>query len=90
MPRAAVRVGCREQDGIVVLEVADDGPGIDASDRERVFERFARLDPARSGEAGGTGLGLAIAREIVVGHGGTIEVDDAPSGGARFTVRLPT
>ena len=85
-----VRVGCRDQDGVVVLEVADDGPGIDPADRERVFERVARLDPARSGEAGGTGLGLAIAREIVVGHGGTIEVDDAPSGGARFTVRLPT
>jgi signal transduction histidine kinase len=86
---STVRVGCRERDGIVVLEVSDDGPGIDPSDRTRVFERFARLDPARSDEAGGTGLGLAIAREIVLAHGGTIVVDDAPDGGARFTVGLP-
>jgi CheY-like chemotaxis protein len=68
---------------------ADDGPGIDPSDRERVFDCFARLDPSRSDDAGASGLGLAIAREIVIAHGGTIDVDDAPSGGARFTVRLP-
>jgi len=84
-----VQVGCREEDGLVVLEVADDGPGIDPADRDRVFERFARLDPSRSDDAGGTGLGLAIAREIVLGHGGTIDVADALSGGARFTVRRP-
>jgi signal transduction histidine kinase len=86
---STVRVGCREEDGVVVLEVADDGPGIAPEDRRRVFERFARLDPARADRAGGTGLGLAIVREIVAAHGGTVAVDDDATGGARFTVRLP-
>ncbi|MGV8877285.1 MAG: HAMP domain-containing sensor histidine kinase [Rhodoglobus sp.] len=73
----------------VVLLVDDDGGGIAVEDRERVFERFLRLDDARSREAGGSGLGLAIVREIVTAHGGTVRVDDSPSGGARFEVRMP-
>jgi len=72
----------------VVLVVSDDGPGIPEPDRERVFERFARLDESRSEDGGGTGLGLAIVREIVSRHGGTVNVADA-SGGARFVVRIP-
>lgn len=72
----------------VALTVADDGPGIPPGDRHRIFDRFARLDEARSQEDGGTGLGLAIVREIVTAHHGTIQVGDAPYG-ARFTVRLP-
>lgn len=84
-----VAVACREERGGVVLEVADDGPGIDAADRERIFERFARLDEARGGDSGGTGLGLAIVAAITRAHGGTVTVDDTPGGGARFTVRLP-
>lgn len=73
----------------VVLVVSDDGPGIAPGDRERIFERFTRLDDARDRATGGTGLGLAISREIVTAHGGTIAVDDAASG-ARFIVRLPS
>lgn len=72
------------------LVVADDGPGIPAADRERIFDRFARTDDARDRNSGGTGLGLAIARDIVQAHGGTIAVDDGrDDGGARFVVRLP-
>lgn len=70
------------------VEVADDGAGVPAADRERIFERFTRLDDARDRDAGGSGLGLAIAREIVVAHGGTVVVEDALPG-ARFVVTLP-
>jgi signal transduction histidine kinase len=72
----------------VRLVVADDGPGIPAADRERVFDRFTRLDAARSRGVGGTGLGLAISKQIVEAHGGTIGVVDG-NGGARVAVELP-
>ena len=72
----------------VQVVVADDGPGIPLEQRERVFERFARLDSARDRPAGGTGLGLAIVGQIVEAHGGTVTVADAPVGG-RFEVTLP-
>jgi signal transduction histidine kinase len=71
------------------LSVADDGPGIAPSDRERVFDRFVRLDDSRVRSAGGAGLGLAITREIVHRHGGTVTVEASPTGGAQFHVRLP-
>jgi signal transduction histidine kinase len=88
---AAARVAYTvfETDGRAVFEVSDDGPGIDPQDRDRVFERFVRLDDARARDTGGTGLGLAIVREIVQAHGGTVEVLDCPLGGARFRVSLP-
>lgn len=70
------------------LVVADDGAGIPEADREVVFERFLRLQPARDRDSGGAGLGLAIARDVVVGHGGRVWVADSPAG-AEFHVRLP-
>ncbi|MET0771451.1 MAG: HAMP domain-containing sensor histidine kinase [Candidatus Limnocylindrales bacterium] len=76
--------------GWAVLRVEDDGPGIAAPDRERVFERFVRLDEGRAQGAGGSGLGLAIAREVAMGHGGSITITGSSLGGARFEVRLPT
>jgi len=72
----------------VVLSVADDGIGIPAAERERVFGRFTRLDDARSADAGGSGLGLAIVRDLVRAHGGSVVLGDAAPG-LRVTVRLP-
>ncbi|MER7460659.1 ATP-binding protein [Micromonospora sp. NPDC126480] len=72
------------------VTVTDDGPGIPAEDRERVFGRFTRLDPARDRDAGGAGLGLAIVRELVRRAGGRVELDDAdPPPGLRVRVLLP-
>ena len=73
----------------VVLLVDDDGHGVPEAERERVFERFVRLDEARARDDGGSGLGLAIVAEIVRVHGGTTSVETSPAGGARFVVRLP-
>ncbi|MFC4588547.1 sensor histidine kinase [Sphaerisporangium corydalis] len=78
----------KHQDGAELL-VDDDGDGIALADRERIFQRFTRLDAARSRDRGGTGLGLAITRDIVQAHGGTIEVGASPTGGARFTITIP-
>jgi signal transduction histidine kinase len=72
-----------------ILAVSDDGPGIPAEDRTRVFDRFVRLDSDRSRRAGGAGLGLAIAREIVVAHEGTVTIGNRAGGGTCVTVRLP-
>ncbi|WP_443333525.1 sensor histidine kinase [Streptomyces sp. CB00455] len=71
-----------------VLEITDDGPGVPPADRERIFERFTRLDDARSRDHGGAGLGLAIARDLTAHHGGTLTAEGA-SRGARMVVRLP-
>ncbi len=87
--RSTVTVEVREEPGEALLAVTDDGPGIPASERERVFERFTRLDDARSARAGGTGLGLAITREIVQRHDGAVAVDPAVGTGTRMVVRLP-
>jgi signal transduction histidine kinase len=78
-----------------LLTVTDDGPGIPPADRERVFDRFTRLDDARARDAGGAGLGLAIVRELVRRHGGTVTLADAdpvggPATGLRAELRLPT
>jgi signal transduction histidine kinase len=79
-----------ERDGAVWFVVDDDGPGIPPADRARVFDRFTRLDEGRARDAGGVGLGLSMVKAIVERHGGSVAVDDAPLGGARFVVRLPT
>jgi signal transduction histidine kinase len=86
---AEVRLALREDDGLVVLEVDDDGPGVPEEMREAVFERFTRLDDARDRQNGGAGLGLSIVSEIARAHGGSVAVTDAPLGGARLTVTLP-
>jgi signal transduction histidine kinase len=87
--RSLVEVRVTEHDDIVTLTVADDGPGIAAIDRERIYERFTRLDDARSRDGGGVGLGLAIVQSVVAAHGGTISTRDADIGGAAFVVTLP-
>lgn len=73
----------------VRLTVDDDGPGIAAADRERVFERFVRLQDDRARNTGGTGLGLAIVAEIVAAHRGNVRIEDSPHGGTRVVVALP-
>jgi signal transduction histidine kinase len=88
--RAHVRISLEEHtEGTVVLDVDDDGAGIPVADRERVFERFTRLDEGRARDAGGSGLGLAIVREVVRAHDGDVVVYDSDLGGARFVVTLP-
>ncbi len=84
-----VEFGLTELDDAALLTVTDDGPGIPQHEIQRVFERFTRLDEARSREAGGSGLGLAIVRDIVARHNGTVEVDVDNAPGARLIVRLP-
>ncbi|MEV5833590.1 HAMP domain-containing sensor histidine kinase [Nocardia sp. NPDC052112] len=79
----------RTRDHTVVLEVADDGGGVPATDRDRIFQRFVRLDDARSRDEGGAGLGLAIVADVVNRHAGHIRVEDSADGGARFIVTLP-
>jgi signal transduction histidine kinase len=85
-----VVLAVRAEGGGAVLTVGDDGPGIPADERERVFERFARLDDARDRDAGGTGLGLAIVRELLRRSDGSISLQDNPSGpGLSAVVHLP-
>lgn len=87
--RSRIRLAAVSHGNSVLVMVEDDGPGIPEPDRERVFERFVRLDDARSRDAGGSGLGLAIVREIARSHGGDVRADASPLGGARLTLRLP-
>ena len=86
--RSTVTFMLAEEGDTVVLRVGDDGPGVPEADRERVFERFARVDDARTAGRGGTGLGLAIARDVAEAHGGTLALDGAGPG-ATFVLRLP-
>jgi signal transduction histidine kinase len=87
--RSQVSVRAERVGGSVVVTVDDDGAGVPADQRELVFERFTRLEEARSRDSGGSGLGLAVVRAIVTAHHGTVAVDDSPDGGARFVVTLP-
>jgi signal transduction histidine kinase len=84
-----VALSLNESDGGVVLGVEDDGDGIPPSQRERIFERFVRLDEGRDRDSGGSGLGLAIVAEIADVHGAAMTVGDGSNGGARMELRFP-
>jgi signal transduction histidine kinase len=86
---STVRCALSQADAMVELVVDDDGPGVPAAERERIFERFVRLDEARDRRTGGTGLGLAIVRDLVTMHGGTAACVAGDGHGTRFVVRLP-
>jgi two-component system sensor histidine kinase SenX3 len=79
----------REDGPEVEIAVVDQGVGIPARDKERIFERFYRVDRARSRLTGGTGLGLSIVRHVAVNHAGSISVDSSEGAGSTFTLRLP-
>jgi two-component system sensor histidine kinase SenX3 len=88
-PGALVEVHSRTDGQWVEVDVVDHGMGIPARDLDRVFERFYRVDRARSRETGGTGLGLAIVRHVATNHGGTVHVQSQEGVGSTFTLRLP-
>ncbi len=85
-----VQVRVRSESDAVEIAVIDEGPGIPARDMERIFERFYRVDRARSRSTGGTGLGLSIVRHVAVNHSGSVRVDSREGEGSTFTLRLPT
>lgn len=88
--KTKVTVTAEISDGLVEIRVTDQGIGIPEGDQTRVFERFYRIDPARSRATGGTGLGLAIVKHIVTGHGGDVSLHSVEGKGSTFTLRLPT
>ncbi|WP_246857116.1 cell wall metabolism sensor histidine kinase WalK [Glutamicibacter sp. ZJUTW] len=84
-----VGVGIRQRDGYAQISVTDQGPGISPEEQERVFERFYRVDSARSRQTGGTGLGLSIVKHVLANHGGEVSLWSQPGHGSTFTLRLP-
>lgn len=88
-PGTSIGVGVTVRDEVVEIAVVDQGIGIPADALPRVFERFYRVDPARSRDTGGTGLGLSIVKHVVADHGGDVTVWSEPGRGSTFTVRLP-
>jgi two-component system OmpR family sensor kinase len=89
LPGTAIHVRLTTEDEQVVLEVADNGPGVPAEEADRIFERFYRTDRSRTRSQGGVGLGLAIVRSIVEAHGGAVVYRPRPGGGSVFQVALP-
>ncbi|MFO1476418.1 MAG: ATP-binding protein [Verrucomicrobiota bacterium] len=89
MPNGTIRFSLSTEADRILLRVANTGPGIPASDRERIFERFYRSDPSRSGRVDGAGLGLSLAREIVRGHGGDLVLGEVTGDLTEFVVSLP-
>lgn len=84
-----VGVGVRVKDGLVAVSVTDQGEGLSPEDQERVFERFYRVDSARSRHTGGTGLGLSIVKHVISNHGGEVTLWSQAGQGSTFTIRLP-
>jgi two-component system sensor histidine kinase SenX3 len=84
-----VTIAVARHHGLVEISVTDEGVGIPQDEQVRIFERFYRVDPARSRSTGGTGLGLAIVKHVCANHGGEVTVWSAPGEGATFTMRLP-
>ncbi|RKQ33623.1 sensor histidine kinase [Kocuria tytonis] len=84
-----VGVGLRERGGMAQITVTDQGPGISEAEQERIFERFYRVDSARSRQTGGTGLGLSIVKHVMAQHGGEVSVWSQPGRGSTFTLVLP-
>ncbi|WP_255770079.1 sensor histidine kinase [Pseudarthrobacter sulfonivorans] len=84
-----VGVGVRVKDGLIAVSVTDQGEGMTPEDQERVFERFYRVDAARSRHTGGTGLGLSIVKHVASNHGGEVTLWSRPGQGSTFTLRLP-
>jgi len=88
-PSTTITLTSQRDGGAFVITVADEGPGVPQADLSRIFERFYRVDKARSRESGGTGLGLSIVKHLVEILGGEVQAANRPAGGAIFTVRLP-
>lgn len=87
--RTRIGIGARAKEGLIAVSVTDQGGGLSAEDQERVFERFYRVDAARSRQTGGTGLGLSIVKHIISNHGGEVTLWSQPGQGSTFTIRLP-
>jgi signal transduction histidine kinase len=87
--RGVIRLSLQEVGGRTILCVDDDGIGVAPAERERIFQRFVRLDAARDRDSGGSGLGLSIVREVATFHGGSVRILDGDLGGTRFEVDLP-
>ena len=88
-PDAEVTVTIRRNLDRAVVDVTDNGCGMEAKDAEHIFERFYRADSSRNRATGGSGLGLAITKSLIEAHGGTVTVDTAPGKGSTFTLSLP-
>lgn len=84
-----VAISVHSTDDTVRINISDQGPGISLENQQRIFERFYRVDPARSRETGGTGLGLSIVKHVCVNHGGEVSVESILSQGSTFTLQLP-
>src|SRR5205085_12584019 len=89
LAESPIDVGVIARDGVAVMEVADQGPGLRPDEASRIFEPFFRADPSRSRDSGGVGLGLSIVSAVAAAHGGKVSVSDTPGGGATFEVEIP-
>jgi len=87
---STITVAAEQKETEVVIRVADDGVGIAPQDISRIFERFYRVDKARSAKLGGTGLGLSIVKHIIRAHHGQVTVESSPGKGSVFTLHLPS